>query len=122
MLLTYPLTCSQVEFLVQSRGRRLLLKHRVLPLILCQFLLGQQVTASLYSCCSLPHSSSLSAGNITLTRIFGAAKMLKVVDPDAQVVPAVTWLHPETPPFLVLLVSPEHPPGSYALFLEQAQR
>lgn len=47
--------------------------------------------------------------------------MLKMIDPDAQVAPAVTHLYPETSHFLLLLVCAEHFPGSHAVFLAQAQ-
>lgn len=76
----------------------------------------QQVAAPLYSC-SLPHSS-LPAGNLRLAWTNGApAKMLKMIDPDAQVAPAVSHLYPETSCFLLLLVYAEHSPVSYAVFL-----
>lgn len=47
--------------------------------------------------------------------------MLRMIDPDAQVAPAVTHLYPETSHFLLLLVCAEHSPGSYAVSPAQAQ-
>lgn len=93
----------------------LLLKHAALPLMLHQFLECHQflVTAPLYFCCSLPHSSSLPAGNFSLAWPFGAAaKMLVVIDPDAQVVPALARLPLQPSHFLLLLVCAEHCPSS----------
>lgn len=49
------------------------------------------------------------------------AKMLKMIDPDAQLALAVTHLYPWASRFLFLLVCAKHFPGSYAPFLAQAQ-
>lgn len=87
---------------------------------LCQFLEPQQVTAPLLYLLQLTLILPLlSAGNVTLTWFFSAAEVWKVVDPAAQLAPAVPHLEPETPPLLVLSAPS---PGSCAVFLEQAQR
>lgn len=77
------------------------------------------MTAPLYSCCSLSHSSSLSAEDISITWTFCAAKTLRKVhlwslqqSPVSVLRPLLSWL---------LLASPGRSPGSYPVLLEQAQ-